>query len=416
MDVPRETPPLLSARRVSWIALGVAAILGLVVADQLWLRAPPGLELADFLTAEVRRGPLSIDVQGAGGLEPASERWISAQVDGIVEEIFSRPGTEVASGDTILRLANPQVRRRVGQARLALAEVEADHRSHRANVTDRQLAAEARLLDAQADYDEQQLRLDAQAQLRERNAVSEIDYNSQRIRTDRAGANVESERRRLEELKSALGSEMDASETRVAVRRAALAEAEADMTSLTIAADVPGTLRELLVDPGAHVSAGSQVARVVDTSSLMAAVRIPESYARHLTPGQRALATMLGSTVSGVVTRVDPAVTRGTVAIDIEFAGPLPQGARPDLSVRAAITVAELEDVLFVRRPMHVRDHASADVFIVAPDEGLAKRTVAAFGMGTLRHVEVIEGLREGDTILLGNTSRLEGLDVVAVR
>ena len=416
MDRPREAPPLLSIRRVSWIALGVAAILGLVVADQLWLRAPAGIEIADFLTAEVRRGPLSVDVQGAGGLEPASERWISAQVDGTVEEVFVRPGKEVAGGDEILQLANPQVRRRVGQAKLALAEVEADHRSHLANVTDRELAAQARLLDAQADYDEQQLRLEAQSRLRERNAVSAIDYDSQRIRTDRAKARVESERRRLEESKRALRSEVDASDVRVAVRRAALAEAEADFGSLTIVADVPGTLRELLVDPGAHVSAGSRVARIVDTSSLMAVVRVPESYASHLASGQPARATLLGSTVDGVVTRVDPAVTQGTVAVDIEFPGSLPQGARPELSVRAAITVAELDDVLFVRRPLHVRDHTTTDVFLLAPDEGLAERTAAAFGMGTLRHVEVVGGLREGDTILLGNTSRLEGLDVVTVR
>ena len=76
---------------------------------------------------------------------------------------------------------------------------------------------------------------------------------------------------------------------------------------------------------------------MVDTSSLMAVVRIPEAYASHLTTGQPARATMLGTTVGGAVSRVDPAVTQGTVAIDIEFPEALPQGARPELSVRATM-------------------------------------------------------------------------------
>ena len=128
------------------------------------------------------------------------------------------------------------------------------------------------------------------------------------------------------------------------------------------------------------------------------------------------MATVLDSRIPGTATRVDPPVTQGTVAIDIELGGPPPAGARPDLSVRATVSVAELRDVLCVRRPLHVRDQTTADVFVLATDESLATRTAVRFGMGTLKDVEVIQGLKEGDKLLLGNTSRLEGLDVVAVR
>ena len=104
------------------------------------------------------------------------------------------------------------------------------------------------------------------------------------------------------------------------------------------------------------------------------------------------------------------------MAIDIELTGPLPTGARPDLSVRATITVAELRDVVYVRRPLHVRDHTPADAFVLAEDGRLATRTIMRFGMGTLKQVEIVQGLHEGGRLLLGNSSRPEGLDVVAVR
>ena len=416
MDRPRDAESPLSVRRIVWVTSALLAILVFIAVDRLWLRAQDGIELADFVTADVQRGALSIEVQGAGALEPVSERWITAAVQGTVEEVLVRAGQEVARGGEIVRLANPQFRRQLAQARLALAEIEADHRRHAADATDRGLAAEARLLEVQADRDEQELRLEAQAELRERNAVSEIDFRSQQIRTEQAKARAEFERRRFEELKGALRAGREASAARVGARRAALNEAQAELASLIVTARVPGTLRELFVEPGAHVAAGAQVARLVDTSSLIAVVRIPEFYASHLTPGQGAVATVLNSDVAGVVSRVDPAVTQGTVAIDIELAGPLPTGARPDLSVRATITVAELRDVVYVRRPLHVRDHTTADVFVLAEDRSLATRTVVRFGMGTLKQVEVVQGLQEGDTLLLGNSSRLEGLDVVAVR
>ena len=243
-----------------------------------------------------------------------------------------------------------------------------------------------------------------------------MDFRSQRIRTDRARAKADFERRRFDELQASLDAKRDARDARVAVRRAALSEAEAELASLAVTADSAGTLREILVEPGAHVAAGALVARVVDTSSLMAVVRVPESYASRLAAGQPAVADVLGGEVAGVVVRVDPAVTDGAVAVDIELADALPTGARPDLSVRATVTVARLENALDVRRPIRVRDHATADVFVLADEEGLATRTTVRFGMGTLTHVEVVEGLREGHTLLLGDTSRLVGQETVAVR
>ena len=416
MDRPREAEPPWSFRRMRWVALAIVGILAFIALDRFWLRAGAGIELADFLIAEVRRGALSIEVQGAGALEPVSERWVTVAVEGTVEQVLARPGQKLARGDGIVRLANPQVRRRLGQARLALAEMRADDRRHAADVTNRRLAAEARLLEVRAGHDEQRLRLEAMEELRDQQAVSEVDFRSQEIRTGQAEAQAEFEARRFEELKVAMQAERDASETRLAARRAALNEAEAELDALAVASGVEGTLRELFVDPGAFVAAGGRVARVVDTSALTAVVRVPEFYASHLTPGQNAVASVLDRRIPGTVTRVDPAVTDGTVAIDVEFGEPLPPGARPDLSVRATVTVAELPDVLHVRRPLRVRDYTTADVFLLAQNEGLASRTAVRFGMGTLKDVEVLDGLSEGDRILLGSASRLEGVDVVTVR
>ena len=416
MDRPRPSSARNLIRGLAWGAAALAAIILFAVADRFWLRAAEGLERADIMVATVERGRLPIDVQGAGALVPASERWIASRVPGAVQEILVRPGQQVTAGTTVARLVNPQLEQAVVRARLALAEANAEHRRRLSDFTDRRLAAEARVLDRQASYDEHSLRLEAQTELRDTNAISDLDYRSTQIRTEQARQNVEFERRRFAELEAALAAEQAASEARLAASEAALEEAERQLGDLAVSADAAGTLRELLVEPGQRIAAGAQVARVVDSRSLVAAIRVPESYAAHLAAGQRAIATVLNVDVPGEVVRVDPAVTRGGVAVELRFTAPLPAGARPDLSMRAVVTVAELDDVLFVRRPSHVRDESRADVFLLAADGQSALRTPVRFGFGTLKDIEVRDGLDEGDAIILGNTARFENEETIAIR
>ena len=292
----------------------------------------------------------------------------------------------------------------------------ADHRRRLADFTDRRLAGEAQILYKQAIYEESQLQLEAQGELRQRQAVSEIDFKSTRIRTRRAKTDLEFEQRRFSELQAVLEAEQASSEARLAERESALAEAERLAEGLTITADIGGTLREVLVQPGQRVGPAGQVARIVDTGSLRGVVRVPESYASRLVPGQAAVATVLNTDVPAVVSRVDPAVTRNSVAVDLALAGDLPRGARPDLSIRATITVAKLDDVLFVRRPLGVNVDSAAELFRMADDGRSASRTAVRLGMGTLRHIEVLDGLAEGDTVVVGNTSRFRDEETIAIR
>ena len=274
MDRPREAKSGVIAHRMAWwLAVGVAVIAAFVVVDHYWLRQAEGLELAGVMTAQVQRGSLAIAVQGAGTLEPASERWITSRVGGVVEEIFVRPGEEVATGARIVGLVNPQLRQAAVQARLSLVETEAEHRRQLATITDRRLAGEARVLDAEANYREHSLRLEAETELRERRAVSEIDFRRSEIRAEQAEANLAFERQRLAELKEALAAEKAASAARLAARQASLEEAESLLEARSVTATATGTLRELFVERGQRIVAGAQVARVVDTKALLGMVR-----------------------------------------------------------------------------------------------------------------------------------------------
>lgn len=416
MDQLREPDNRALWRRIAWGALALVVVAVCIVVDRVWLRAGVGIELEDFAVAQVTRGDLPIEVQGAGTLTAVSERSITAPTAGVVEEIFVQASSEVAPGDRLVSLASPRLQQVANQERLNLAQAEAEHRSHRATATDQRLSGEERVLVAQVRYDESRLKLEAQAELWDKQAVSEIDYKTQQLHTDQAKAQLDFEHRRFAELSASLEAGQAAQDARLEARREALREAERNVRNLQVTSDLGGTVRALLVQPGQRVGEGEPIAQVVDTTRLMGVVRVPEFYASHLAPGQPVTVSALDAEISGVVSRVDPAVTQGSVTVDVELADALPPGARPALSIRATIRVAELKDALFVRRPTQVRDMSAGDVFRLTADRQFAQRVAVRYGLGTLRHIEVLEGLAEGDAVILGDTARFDDEESVAIR
>ena len=393
----------------------VAGVGGFVAIDHYWLRGV-GLDLADTVTATVERGTLPIEVGGTGTLKPVAERWVSTRVGGTVEEILVKVGERVHAGAAVATLDNPQLSEAAVQARLALAQANARHRRELVNLAQQRLDGEARIMDARSNYDELRLRLEAQTQLRDRGAVSEIDYESVRIRTAQAKAHWEFEKRRVAELAVALDADREAEEAQLAAQQAATAQAERQLNRLTVRTAIPGTVQTVQVELGELVTARSQVAKIADTTALGARIHVQESMAGGVSPGQTVVTTVLGRQIAGKVTRVDPAVVDGRVAMDVLFDDELPAGARPDLSVVATVTVARLEDALFVRRPANVGNEGRVSLFRIDAAERRAVRTDVLMGLGTLKHIEVLQGMEEGDVVVIGDMSPYEGSNEVPLR
>ncbi len=158
------------------------------------------------------------------------------------------------------------------------------------------------------------------------------------------------------------------------------------------------------------------LARVADPGRLKAELRIPETQARDLQAGLAATVDTRHGLVRGRVVRVDPAVREGTVTVDVAFDGPLPRGARLDLSVEGVIEIERLPDVLFVGRPAFVRPGAEVGLYRLDPSGEEAERVVVRLGRSSANHVEVLSGLREGDRVILSDTSPFDAHRRVRVR
>jgi hypothetical protein len=155
---------------------------------------------------------------------------------------------------------------------------------------------------------------------------------------------------------------------------------------------------------------------VVVPGRLKAEIRITQTQAPDIVIGQVALIDTRSDTIEGTVTRIDPAVRSGTVTIDVTLPADLPPSARPDLSVDGNVVIQRLDDVTFVGRPTFGQPNQQVSLFKVTPDGSFADRITVRLGASSVNDIQVLEGLTEGDVVILSDMSRWDGFDRVRLR
>jgi HlyD family secretion protein len=145
---------------------------------------------------------------------------------------------------------------------------------------------------------------------------------------------------------------------------------------------------------------------------LMAVIEVSDIQAREVIRGQAVEIDTRTARVPGRVTRIDPAIREGKVAIDVELLGELPPGARPDLEVYGKIELERLKDVLILRpRPVASEPDSTADLFRVAIDGLSADRGRVRLGRASIDAIEIVDGLQAGDRIIVSDLSSYEDAD-----
>ncbi len=167
----------------------------------------------------------------------------------------------------------------------------------------------------------------------------------------------------------------------------------------------------MLVEEGQQVTPGTVLARVVEPQHLKAQLRIAETQAPEISLGQPAQIDTRNGIIPGHVSRIDPASSQGTVAVDVALDGPLPQGARPDLSVDGTIELEKLNDVVYVGRPAFGQTQSTVGMFKLEPDGKEAVRVQVKLGRSSVNAIEVLEGLQPGDQVILSDTSQWDAFN-----
>ncbi len=417
MDIAREG--VRESRRRRRFLLGIPAAGLLLLILVLLLRLDPAMPVVDRQAAlldTVRRGEMIRAVRAPGTLAPFESRWVSAATSGEVGRILLLPGARVEPESVILVLEEPAVEQLDAEARLTLSALEADLDDLRVQIRRELLAERSRLAALVSEARQAELDVDADAEIHREGIIGDIELETSRLtaRELRERARLGEESLRLVEAEAE--ARVEAHEARVDGARSAVAGSRARLEALTVRAGMAGVLQEVAVEVGERIRPGARLARVADPSRLKAELRVAEVRAGDIEIDQPVRVDTRSGVVEGRVSRVDPAVREGTVAVDVEFREGLPAGARADLSVDAIIEVERIPDVLHLGRPALGGEGESVELFRLEPDGETAARARVLLGRSSVQTIEVVSGLVEGDIVVLSDTSAWSGRDRIRLR
>lgn len=399
-------------RRIIYGGIALLAIVLITVGVSRLRPAAPGVDRATVWVDTVKRGPMIRQVRGSGILTPENIRWIPATTSGRVERLVLRPGAQVTPTSVILEMSNPDLQQQVMDAQLAYKSAEATYENRKAELQSQLLNQEAALATLESQSRQASLVLAANEELFKEKLISQLQLKQFQASDQDLKNQLTVAKQRLEIAKAGMKSQLAPQEAEVNQRKAALDLRLRQLDDLKVKAGMTGVLQVLPVEVGQQVAAGANVARVADPTVLKAELRIAETQTKDIKIGQEAEIDTRNGFVPGKVSRIDPASSNGTVGVDITLEGPLPPGARPDLSVDGTVRLQKLDDVIFVGRPAFGQEESTITLFKLQPD-GEAHRTKVVLGRSSVNTIEIREGLQPGDQVVLSDMSAYDQFDRV---
>jgi HlyD family secretion protein len=419
MDIAR--PEFKAQKRKRQIAISAVVIVVIAAATMAVYRlrpAAPTVERGTVWTDSVKRGPMLRQVRGVGSLVPSQEAvlQIPAETEATVVRIRMLPGSLVKADTILLEMSNPQVEQASIDADLQLKAAEAEYQSQRMTLESNLMNQKAGAATVGADYAQAQRQAETDKALYDLGVISGLAYKASKGKSDELTTRNGLEGQRLTSTQKAIDSQLAEQQAKVEQMRVLAGLKKKQLNALKVRAGIDGVLVELPLHVGEHVSPGAMLAKVVQPNHLMAELKVAETQARDVQIGEPASVDTHNGVISGEVMRVDPAVQNGTVTVDVKLTGELPKGARPDLSVDGTVDLERLDNVLYVGRPAFGQENSTISLFKLGPDGHEAARVPVKVGRASVNSIQIVDGLYEGDTVVLSDMSRWDNTDRIRLQ
>jgi len=411
MDVPRgkEVARRKLIKRIALIAVVVAAIPLITWGLSRLKPAAPSVDRATVWIDTVKRGPMVLEVRGLGTLVVEEYVWVPAQFDARVEKINFLPGAKVHPNDVVMILKQPQMVLDAADLEAQVKQAQAQYDNLRVQLQSAQLAQESVTEQVKSELDQAALQADRDQQLNKLDLKSDVDTKVSIAKWEELKGRYALSKKQLDISSESIKAQLDAQKVLIENLKAKLKLKEEEVDQLTIRAGVEGVVTQLgtattPLEAGMRVAPGTILAKIAQPNRLKATLKIPETQVKDVTPGQVAAIDTRNGIIPGHVTRIDPASVNGTVDVDVKLEGEAP-GMRPDLSVDGTITISRLADVVYVGRPVIGQPGAKITLFKLDADGKEAQRVPVSLGRSSVNTIEVVDGLKVGDQVVLSDMS-----------
>lgn len=416
MDIPRgkEVARKRVIRRTIFIAVGLVAVASITYGLTKLKPAAPTVELATVWPDTVKRGTIMRQVRGLGTLASENPVWIQSIFDVRVDKIFHHPGEQVHANDVLMVLKNQDMELAATDYEWQVKAAEATYQDLKVTLETKQLQQKSVTQQANSDFTQAKLTADRDEQLTKLGLKSDLETKLSVAKAQAFQNAYSLSKQQLDISSDSIKAQLEASRVGIEKLRATWQLKKAQVDQLTIRAGVDGTLLQLgtatlPLEVGQRIAPGGILAKLAEPTKLKATLKIPETQVKDITIGLEASIDTRNGIIPGHVMRIDPAATNGTFDVDVKLDGELPPGARPDLSVDGTIDIEKMVNVVYVGRPVIGQQDQKISLFKIDPDGKGATRTTVTLGKASVNTIEIKDGLKVGDRVILSDMSQQDG-------
>jgi len=397
-------------RRNPQILIGAAAALvALLILGVYLLRyAGAGLSVdrSRLSLATVERGSFIRDVAADGQVVAAVSPTLYANALGTVT-LKVHAGDTVTQGQVLAVLDSPDLTAKLAQEQATLAGLKVDWQ--RATLDANQKLAQLRDAFKQAQVDQRtaQRERDRSRKAYELGAYSELQALKAEDALEKANFAFEQAKMNYESQPKSNRFDIDAKRALYDRQQFIVADLQRQVDGLDIKSPVDGQVGQVQVADRASVPKDAPLLTVVDLSALEVEIKVTESLARDLRPGMTADLEGGGKHWQGTVSGVSPEVVAGQVTARLRFGDEKPAGLRQSQRLSVRIFIDRRDNVLMVDRGAFVDQEGGGFAYLVHGN--VAERHAVQLGAASVSKVEILDGLKVGDEIVVSGTDAFNG-------
>jgi HlyD family secretion protein len=376
----------------------IALLALLAWSAHAWLSSDKVMPRGRLRVATVERGPFVRDVAATGTVVAAVSPTLFAEAPGTI--IYKvRAGDAVQAGDVLGMVQSAALTNEYERERATLVSADAA-------LTRQTIEVRRQILKSSQDSDLAKVQITAAEREFKRaedawgiHVIPERDY--QRARDD-----LETAKLNYAHAIATGGLEKDSLQLELRSQRATRDAQALKVTrlhervdALTLKSPVAGIVATLTQLERAQVPENAPLVTVVDLSALEIEFQVAESYANEIRPGMNAEVTLDGRKLVGTVAGISPDVRNSQVTGRVRFAQQ-PQGLRQNQRASVRIVLDERNDVLKVARSPF-NDSETRFVYVMQDDQ--AVRVPVEFGAAAIGEIEIRNGLKVGDVLVLSD-------------
>ena len=411
-EIPTELRRRRKTRRAATAIVAAAAALFFLAMTVGWLK--PSVRRRDLLTARVTRGSVQATLQAAGTVVPAIETVISSPVESRVLRIDHRAGDRLRAGDEILTLDTSASRLDVQRLDDSVAQKQSQLAELRLKIDETVATAAAALEQQKLDAEILHFKAEQNEKLHKAGLVSSQENLAAAAAAKKGDIQLRQLGEALDRAKRTGAAQISTAETALRTATEERVESQRQLDLAMMRSDRDGVLTWVVPDVGATLRKGDVVARVADLSSFRVVATIADAHAARLAAGMQARVKLDDATVlDGAITSVDPRIENGVVRFWVDLDAASNPKLRNNLRVDVYAVTATRRNVLRVRRG-ELGDDERDGVFVIRGDS--AVRVPVRFGLRGEESLEIVDGLREGDEVVVTNMSDYAGIREMRVK